>query len=142
MTGIRASEHPGISDEPFIYPDTTDIPSCDVCAEDISEAQCVGSQRRTGEIRCEAHEAKTPTIRIQVTETVTYNAHVELTPALLDEAADEGYDRTAVGVAEYLAGDPDHPEVLGVVSERTKSGALANLVDVLERDVRWNGEVY
>lgn len=87
-------------------------------------------------------ETRTPTVRIQVTETVTYQAHVELTPELLDEAADSGYDRTATGVAEFLDDDTDHDEVLRIVSERNKYGALKNFVDVIERETHWNGEVY
>lgn len=34
------------------HPHTTNIPACDDCGADVTEAQCRGSQQRTGEIRC------------------------------------------------------------------------------------------
>lgn len=84
---------------------------------------------------------KTPTIRLTVTEVVTYEGDVPLTDGLLDEAASEGYERTAKGVAEYLAHNPDHEEVLAVVEHEDKYGCKDNFMDVLDRTADWDGEV-
>lgn len=60
---------------------------------------------------------KAETLTIRVVETCVYSAPVALTDELLDEAASEGYTRTAGGVLAMLTADPDHEVVASDATE-------------------------
>lgn len=59
---------------------------------------------------------KTETITLTVTETTVHQRTLSVTPALLDEAEAEGYERNVYGVANMLDdSDGDHWEVVNTV---------------------------
>lgn len=71
---------------------------------------------------------KTETLTVLVTEAVQYRHTFGVTPELLDEAEEEGYERSSAGVLKMIETDPDHDVVLAAVDDE-------NFLHVFEREV-------